>query len=137
MTLYLWHMPVLLGVHLIFDYLGLPRFPGAQDFLAISLAQVLIVAVAVAVLFVALRPLENNPLSGWDGAPAVTSRARGVAMGALLCAAGVALLAAIRWGLKDDGLVCMAVVVTALVSARIMAQDKGAVPVGGGHAATR
>lgn len=127
MTLYLWHMPVLLGTHLVFDYLGCPRFPGAQDFLAISLAQVLIVVVAVAVLFVALRPLENNPLSGWDGAPAVTSRAQGCAIGAPLCVAGVALLAAIRWGLKDDGLVCMAVVVTALVTARIVAQHNGEV----------
>ncbi|OBK66988.1 acyltransferase [Mycobacterium sp. 1165178.9] len=125
MTLYLWHMPVLLGTHLVFDYLGCPRFPGAQDFLAISLAQVLIVVVAVAVLFVVLRPLENDPLSGWDGAPAVTSRGQGCAIGALLCVAGVALLAAIRWGLKDDGLVCMAVVVTALVTARIVAQHNG------------
>ncbi|OBB91051.1 acyltransferase [Mycobacterium sp. 852002-30065_SCH5024008] len=121
MTLYLWHMPVLLGVHLVFDCLGCPRYPGSRDFLAVSLAQLLVVAVAVAVLFVALRPLENNPLSGWDGAPAVTGRGRGTAIGALLCVAGVAILAAIRWGLKDDGLVCMAVMVTALVGARVVA----------------
>lgn len=121
MTLYLWHMPVLLGVHLAFDYLGCPRYPGAQDFLAVSVAQLLVVIVAVAVLFVALRPLENNPLSGWDGAPAVTARGRGAAVGALLCVAGVAILAAIRWGLKDEGLVCMAVMVTALVGARVLA----------------
>ncbi|WP_055403885.1 MULTISPECIES: acyltransferase [unclassified Mycobacterium] len=118
MTLYLWHMPVLLGVHLAFDYLGWPRYPGAHDFLAVSLAQVLIVVGVVAVLFVALRPLENNPLSGWDGAPTVTARGRGTVIGVLLCVAGVAILAAIRWGLKDDGLVCMAVMVTALVAAR-------------------
>ncbi|OBF75214.1 acyltransferase [Mycobacterium sp. 852002-51613_SCH5001154] len=121
MTLYLWHMPVLLGVHLVFDCLGCPRYPGSRDFLAVSLAQLLVVAVAVAVLFVALRPLENNPLSGWDGAPTVTGRGRGTAIGALLCVAGVAILAAIRWGLKDDGLVCMAVMVTALVGARVVA----------------
>ncbi|GAA4290809.1 acyltransferase family protein [Mycobacterium paraffinicum] len=121
MTLYLWHMPVLLGVHLAFDCLGCPRYPGSRDFLAVSLAQLLVVAVAVAVLFVALRPLENNPLSGWDGAPTVTGRGRGTAIGALLCVAGVAILAAIRWGLKDDGLVCMAVMVTALVGARVVA----------------
>lgn len=121
MTLYLWHMPVLLGVHLAFDYLGCPRYPGAHGFLAVSVAQLLVVIVAVAVLFVALRPLENNPLSGWDGAPAVTSRGRGAAVGALLCVAGVAILAAIRWGLKDEGLVCMAVMVTALVGARVLA----------------
>lgn len=121
MTLYLWHMPVLLGVHLAFDYLGCPRYPGAPDFLAVSVAQLLVVIVAVAVLFVALRPLENNPLSGWDGAPTVTGRGRGAAIGALLCVAGVAILAAIRWGLKDEGLVCMAVMVTALVGARVLA----------------
>lgn len=121
MTLYLWHMPVLLGVHLAFDYLGCPRYPGAHDFLAVSVAQLLVVIVAVAVLFVALRPLENNPLSGWDSAPAVTARGRGAAVGALLCVAGVAILAAIRWGLKDEGLVCMAVMVTALVGARVLA----------------
>ncbi|MGD1282215.1 acyltransferase family protein [Mycobacterium seoulense] len=121
MTLYLWHMPVLLGVHLLFDGLGAPRYPGARDFLAVSLVQLLVVVVAVAVLFVALRPLENNPLSGWDGAPTVTGRGRGAAIGALLCVAGVAILAAIRWGLKDDGLACMAVMVTALVGARVVA----------------
>lgn len=121
MTLYLWHMPVLLGVHLVFDYLGFPRYPGAPDFLAASLAQLLVVIVAVAVLFVALRPLENNPLSGWDGAPTLPGHRRGAAVGGLLCVAGVAILAAIRWGLKDDGLVWMAVMVTALVGARVMA----------------
>jgi hypothetical protein len=88
-------------------------------------------------LFVALRPLENNPLSGWDGVPAVTSRGHGYAIGALLCIAGVALLAAIRWGLKDDGLVCMAVVVSALVTARIVAQHNGRVPARHPDAAAR
>lgn len=128
MTLYLWHMPVLLGVHLMFDYLGCPRYPGQPDFLAVSVAQVLIVVGVVAVLFVALRPLENNPLSGWDGAPAITSPARGGVVGALLCVAGVAILAAIRWGLKDDGLMCMAVMVAALVTARAVASQPSTVP---------
>jgi hypothetical protein len=35
----------------------------------------------------------------------------------LLCVAGVATLAAIRWGLKDDGLICVATMVTARVLA--------------------
>jgi hypothetical protein len=121
MTLYLWHMPVLLGVHLLFDSLGYPRYPGRQHFLAISLAQLLIIVALVAVLFVALRPLENNPLSGWDGAPAITSIWRGAAIGMLLCLAGAAILAAVRWGLKDDGLVCVAAMVAALVAARGLA----------------
>lgn len=121
MTLYLWHIPVLLGVHLLFDNFGHPRYPGQQDFLAISLEQLLIMVALMAVVFLALRPLENNPLSGWDGAPAITSIWRGSAAGMLLCVAGAATLAAIRWGLKDDGLVCVAVMVAAPVAARGLA----------------
>ncbi|HEV7360381.1 MAG TPA: acyltransferase [Mycobacterium sp.] len=121
MTLYLWHMPALLGMHLLFDYLGHPRFPGQPDFLAISVMQLLLMVVAVGVLFVLLRPLENNPLAGWDGVPTITSIGRGVATGTLLCVAGVATLAAIKWGLKDDGLICVATMVAALVAARVLA----------------
>ena len=121
MTLYLWHIPALLSVHLLFDGLGYPRYPGREHFLTVSVAQLLITVTLVALLFVALRPLENNPLSGWDGAPAITSIWRGAAVGMLLCVAGAATLAAIRWGLKDDGLVCVAVMVAALVAARGLA----------------
>jgi peptidoglycan/LPS O-acetylase OafA/YrhL len=88
MTPYLWHMPVLLGVHLLFDYLGHPRCPGQPDFLVISVVQLLIVIAVVAVLFLTLRPLENNPLSGWGGAPTIISVWRGTAVGTLLCVTG-------------------------------------------------
>ncbi|WP_375486242.1 acyltransferase [uncultured Mycobacterium sp.] len=126
MTLYLWHIPALLGVHLLFDGLGWPRYPGRHDFLAISAAQLLMMVAVVAVLFVALRPMENNALAGWDGAPAITSVGRGTAIGVLLCVAGVATLAAIRWGLKDDGLLYVAVMVTALLTARALAATRRA-----------
>ena len=33
MTLYLWHLPALLGAHLVFDYLGLARWPGQPHFI--------------------------------------------------------------------------------------------------------
>jgi hypothetical protein len=121
MTLYLWHMPALLGMHLLFDYLGHPRYLGQRDFVAISVAQVLFMVAAVAVLFLVLRPLENNPLAGWDGVPTIISARRGTVVGVLLCVAGVATLAAIKWGLKDDGLVCVTVMVGALVAARVLA----------------
>lgn len=121
MTLYLWHMPVLLGMHLLFDYVGHPRYPGQPDFLAVSVMHVLLMIAAVALLFLVLRPLENNPLPGWDGAPDITSAGRGVAAGLSLCVAGVATLAAIKWGLKGDGLVCVATMLVALVSARVLA----------------
>jgi Acyltransferase family len=130
MTLYLWHMPALLGVHLLFDSFGRPRFPGQPDFLGISIEQLFIMLGVVAVLFVALRPLENSPLPGWDGAPAFTSVWRGVGVGALLCVAGATTLAAVKWGLKDDGLGCVAVMVTSLVAARVLAGTRTTVSAG-------
>ncbi|POY30205.1 acyltransferase family protein [Mycobacterium kansasii] len=121
MTLYLWHMPVLLAVQLLFDTAGHPRYPGQPGFLTTSVQQLLLMAAVMTMLFVVLRPLENNPLPGWDGAPAITSRWRGAVVGMLLCVAGAAILAAVKWGLKDDGLACVAVMLGALVAARAAA----------------
>ncbi|RUP06874.1 MAG: acyltransferase [Mycobacterium sp.] len=125
MTLYLWHMPALLAVHVLFDSFGHPRYPGRPDFLAVTFEQLFIMIGVVAVLFVALRPLENNPLPGWDGCPAITSVRRGAVVGTLLCVAGAALLAAVKWGLKDDGLVCVSVMLVALLTARVVAARVG------------
>lgn len=122
MTLYLWHMPALLAVHVLFDTFGHPRFPGQPDFLTVTFEQLFLMIGVVAVLFVALRPLENRPLPGWDGALGVTSVRRGHAVGALLCVAGAALLAAVKWGLKDDGLVCVTVMLAALLAARLLSR---------------
>ncbi|MEB3048790.1 acyltransferase [Mycolicibacter sp. MYC123] len=120
MTLYLWHIPVLLGVHLIFDGLDLPRYPGMANFAVLSVIQLAVVAVVVAALFAVLRPLENNPLPGWD-APVAVAPGRGALVGALLMVAGAATLVAIKWGLKDDGLICVAVLLSALTGARVLA----------------
>jgi hypothetical protein len=121
MTLYLWHIPALLGIHLLFDEIGLPRYPGQPGFAVISVVQLLLVVGVVAVLFLLLRPLENRPLRGWDGAAVVTSTARGAAIGALLCVAGAATLVSIQWGLKDVGLIFEATTVFALLTARAFA----------------
>lgn len=123
MTLYLWHIPVLLGVHLVFDQLGWARYPGLPHFAVISVVQSVVVAAAVAVAFVVLRPLENEPLPGWDG-----GRGGGPAVGLLLMTAGAATLIAIKWGLKDDGLMCVAVMLAALTSARLLAGRPSAAP---------
>lgn len=120
MTLYLWHMPALLAIHLLFDLAGHPRYPGRADFLVVSVAQLLLMAVLVAALFVALRPLENNPLPGWDG-PVTVAGGRSVGVGVMLCVAGMATLASVKWGLKDNGLYCIAVMLVALVGARVLA----------------
>lgn len=124
MTLYLWHMPPLLAVHLAFDYLGMPRFdPAAPDFVVLSVAQLILVAALVGLAFVTLRPLENNPLPLWDGGLVARPGARSAAVGALLCLAGAATLASVGWGLKEQGLWCVAVMVVALVAARRLATD--------------
>ncbi|OBK21517.1 acyltransferase family protein [Mycobacterium asiaticum] len=127
MTLYLWHMPALLGVHVLFDTFGKPRFSGQPDFLLVTFAQLFIMIAVVAVLFVALRPLENNPLPGWDGVPPITSAGRGTVIGVLLCVAGAATLAAVKWGLKDDGLVCVSIMFAALLAARLLAAARPSV----------
>jgi hypothetical protein len=48
---------------------------------------------------------------------------RSLALGALLCVAGAATLASVGWGLKDQGLWCVAVMLAALVAARWLASD--------------
>lgn len=124
MTLYLWHMPLLLGMHLLFDYAGLPRHPEHPHLVALSVVQLAVMAVAMAVTFVALRPLENNPLPLWDGGRVAHPGARSAAVGLLLCVAGAATLALCMWGLKDQGLWCVTVMLTALVAARAIGSDR-------------
>jgi hypothetical protein len=125
MTLYLWHIPALLAVHLVFDYLGHPRYDAsAPGFIALSVLQLVIMAILVATVFVVLRPLENNPLPLWDGGCVAAPGVRSAVVGTLLCAAGAATLASVGWGLKGPGLYCVAVMLTALVAARFLATDR-------------
>lgn len=122
MTLYLWHMPALLGMHLAFDLAGLPRYPGQPHFLVLSVYQMTIMAVLVAGLFLLLRPLENNPLPLWDGGVVSAPGWRSAAVGTLLVVAGAATLASVGWGLKDTGLQYFLVMLGALVAARTLAR---------------
>lgn len=122
MTLYLWHIPLLLTMHLVFDYLGHPRFdPSAPGFVVLSVLQLAVMTLSVAAAFVVLRPLENRRLPLWDGGFVAHPGVRSAAVGALLCVAGATTLASVGWGLKDLGLYCVAVMVTALVAARALA----------------
>lgn len=130
MTLYLWHIPPLLAMHLAFDHLGCPRFdPGSADFIALSVVQLTIMVVAVSATFVVLRPLENNRLPLWDGGFVARPGIRSAAVGVLLCVAGVATLVSVGWGLKDQGLVCVAVMLAALATARALATDLHTAPI--------
>jgi hypothetical protein len=121
MTLYLWHLPALLGVHLVFDSLGLARWPGQPHFFALAIVQLAVMAVLVSALFLVLRPLENRPLPLWDGGGVAKSGLRSAAVGSLLCTAGAATLASAGWGLKDQGIQCVVVMVLALIAARGLA----------------
>ncbi|WP_019970946.1 acyltransferase [Mycobacterium sp. 141] len=122
MTLYLWHMPLLLGMHLVFDRLGLDRYdPASPGFIALSVVQLALMAVLVATAFVALRPLENSPLPLWDGGSVGKPGIRSAAVGLLLCTAGAATLISVAWGLRDQGLYCVAMMLTALAAARWLA----------------
>ncbi|MFN3004341.1 acyltransferase family protein [Mycolicibacterium wolinskyi] len=119
MTLYLWHMPLLLAMHLVFDYLGLDRYdPTAPGFVVLSIVQLVLMAGLVGLAFVALRPLENSPLPLWDGGSVSTPGMRSAAVGLLLCVAGAATLTSVAWGLKDQGVYYVAVMVAALIAAR-------------------
>ncbi|MDT5069247.1 MAG: hypothetical protein QOK02_5402 [Mycobacterium sp.] len=129
MTLYLWHMPALLGVHLAFDYLGLPRYPGQPHFLMLGTAQMVLVSLMVAAMFVVLRPLENDPLPLWDGGYVAAPGARSAAVGTLLSIAGAATLASVGWGLKEQGLFCVSVMLVALIVARRLANPGVTAPV--------
>lgn len=122
MTLYLWHMPVLLAVHLAFDYLGLPRYPGQPHFLVLSVVQMTVVLALVGLAFLALRPLENSPLPLWDGGTVPAAGPRSALVGTLLCIAGAATLASVGWGLKDQGLYCVSLMLAALIAARVAAR---------------
>ena len=77
----------------------------------------------MALIFAALRPLENNPLPLWDGGVVARPGGRSAAVGALLYVAGAATLASVGWGLKDQGLWCVAVMLIALVAARWLVRD--------------
>ncbi|MFV8179132.1 acyltransferase family protein [Mycobacteroides chelonae] len=125
MTLYLWHMPALLGMHLVFDFLGFPRYDTtATNFVFLSVLQVVTMTILVAGLFLALRPLENNPLPGWDGGYVAHHGVRSAAVGVALMAAGGFTLASVVWGLKGFGLVCWVVVLAGLIIARSLASQR-------------
>ena len=58
-----------------------------------------------------------------DGGFIARPGGRSMAVGVLLCVAGTATLASVGWGLKDQGLYCVAVMLTALLAARRLAGD--------------
>ena len=82
--------PAAAGMHLVFDYLGHPRFdPAAPGFVALSAScSCSSWRILVAAAFRVLRPLESDPLPFWDGG-FVAAPARAAPRSATCCASPV------------------------------------------------
>ena len=81
----------------------------------------LVFAVVMTVMFLLLSPLEHNPLWWWDARVRATGRAATLA-GALICAAGAALLLMAKYGLgTTSGWLLLALFTVTVVAARISA----------------
>ena len=105
-------------MHLVFDYLGYPRFdPGSPGFIALSVVQLLIMGAGCMVSSVA--PLENNRCREWR--PLHAGRPEpGGRRAAVRCRSGHARRSA---GAQGPGFYCVAVMLIALVAARGLASD--------------
>jgi hypothetical protein len=95
----------------------------------LSVVQMVLMTAMVGVLFVELRPMENNAARlgrrlHRRAGPAQRGRRRTV-----VHCRGAATLVSVRWGVKGHGLICIAVLVIALIAARALAtQSKVPVP---------
>ena len=91
--------------------------PGFWGLLAL---RAVVFAVVMAVFFTVLSPIEHRPLPWWDR-PVHAGGVRATVTGALVCAAGVALVFTAKLGLTGSGWVALAVFVAAVVAARTSA----------------
>ena len=100
MTLYLWHIPAIAVATFSLHAVGLDAYDvDAPGFWGVLALRALVFAVVMAIAFRLLAPLEHRPLPWWD-TPVRATGARSTAAGALVCAAGVALLLMAKNGLS-------------------------------------
>lgn len=124
MTLYLWHIPAIAVAVLVQHYvIGTDAYdPGQQGFWGLMLLRACLFAAVMVGLFLLLSPLEHRKLPWWDTAVRA-SGVRGLAMGVLVCVAGVAVLLMAKKGLGTlTGWEALAGFVLALLTARSLAQ---------------
>lgn len=116
MTLYLWHIPAIAVATFTLHAFGLDAFyPSEPDFWPMLALRAAVFAVVMAIVFTALSPLEHRRLPWWD-APAAATGLRATLAGALVCAAGVAVVLLAKngmtgadgWGALIAFLVCVA-----------------------------
>lgn len=127
MTLYLWHIPAIAVTAFALHPVGLDAYdvhaPGFWGLLAV---RAVVFAAVMAVFFVALSPLEHRPLPWWDR-PVNAQGLRATVTGALVCAAGVALVFTAKLGLTGWGWAALVAFAATVVVARICA-GPGVVP---------
>ena len=122
MTLYLWHIAAIALATFSLHAVGLDAYdPAAPDFWRNIAIRGLVFAVVMTIMFLALSPLEHNPLRWWDARVRATGLPS-TAAGALVCGAGAALLLMAKYGLgTSTGWVLLALFAVTLVAARISA----------------
>lgn len=121
MTLYLWHLPVLIMIMGTSHALGHDRsFPGQPGFVQLLLAQTFIFLALTAVVFVLLLPLEDRPLPWWDAAVMPVRGTRSAIAGISLTLAGLGTLGLAGLGLAPAGVLTIAVILMLLTVARVM-----------------
>ncbi|MCX8557284.1 acyltransferase [Mycolicibacterium mucogenicum] len=122
MTLYLWHIAAIAIATFSLHAVGLDAYdPAAPHFWRNIAIRALVFAVVMTVMFLLLSPLEHNPLWWWDARVRATGRAATLA-GALICAAGAALLLMAKYGLgTTSGWLLLALFTVTVVAARISA----------------
>jgi peptidoglycan/LPS O-acetylase OafA/YrhL len=125
MTIYLWHIPAIAVATFALHAVGIDAYDvHAPGFVGRLVLRAVVFAVVMALAFMALSPLEHRRLPWWD-APARATGARSVAAGALVCAAGVALLLMAKDGLSDaSGWTSLGCFVAAVVAARVCAGSR-------------
>ncbi|RZT15625.1 acyltransferase-like protein [Mycobacterium sp. BK558] len=125
MTLYLWHIPAIAVATFGLNAVGLDAYDvHAPNFWTLLALRAVVFAVVMSVFFVLLSPLEHRRLPWWD-APVRAVGARAGVTGALVCAAGVALVLTAKFGLSGWGWVALAAFVAMLVGARVCAPAGG------------
>jgi hypothetical protein len=125
MTLYLWHIPAIAVATFGLNAVGLDAYDvHAPNFWTLLALRGVVFAAVMSVFFVLLSPLEHRRLPWWD-APVRAGGARAAVTGALVCAAGVALVLTAKSGLAGWGWVALAAFVAMLVGARVCAPTGG------------
>lgn len=122
MTLYLWHLPVMVAVVFALLAAGVGAYDvHASRFWGLLVLRLVVFAAAMAVVFRLISPLEHRRLRWWDE-PARATGARSIAAGALVCVIGFAVFLLAGFGLSGvAGWTLLGCFLAAALAARVCA----------------